>query len=373
MYFKKQSINAATCFTQCSADTVHVIAVRAMGDMFVWSSKCISQKVTVKQYFFAFKKILNNPVNQIHLYCSLVSSFSLSQENQKGIKFLKYIAITFIIINYSFIWAYSHLVRNGGAVMYCWGSRSPGEVEEGPPGNPEAAGLSMGKHVCWLLRMSPCSRLGIGWRAVSAVFGRGRGGLLWLRLMTGMCWRRVEDDEDKGRAAEVVGVGRRQGDVLVGAGRRGGGEERVGDVFADAAAPVVLFDQISSSSSISMLAGSGVSVLWLVNTVVRVVGDWAEGVVRTSVHLFFWAGGLLTASFGLCCSVNGEEAEDEDGEEEEGWGEAEGCVEFSFSIMVVTCLCVKLVLFPAFAFKFLRFLLYKLICLFSPVSLKERF
>lgn len=58
----------------------------------------------------------------------------------------------------------------------------------------------------------------------------------------------------------MVGVGRRQGDVLVGAGRRGGGEERVGDMFVDAAAPVVLFDQIPSSS-ISMLAGSGVSVL----------------------------------------------------------------------------------------------------------------
>ena len=57
-------------------------------------------------------------------------------------------------------------------------------------------------------------RLGIGWRAVSGVLGRGRGGLLWLRLMTGMWGSRLEDG---GKAAVAVEGG---------AGRSGGGEER---------------------------------------------------------------------------------------------------------------------------------------------------
>lgn len=82
----------------------------------------------------------------------------------------------------------------------------------------------------------------------------------------------------------------------------------------------------------------------------------------------------MTASSGLGCSVDGEEVEDEGGEEEEGrgrfGGEAEGPVELSFSIMVVTCLCAELVLFPAFVF--LRFFLDKLICSFSTVGLKIR-
>lgn len=75
----------------------------------------------------------------------------------------------------------SHLGRKGCAGMYCCANRGPGEAAEGPPGlpdNPGAPGLTMGKQVCWLRRMSPCMRLGIGCRAVKGVLGSGRGGLL---------------------------------------------------------------------------------------------------------------------------------------------------------------------------------------------------
>lgn len=57
----------------------------------------------------------------------------------------------------------------------------------------------------------------------------GSGGLLCPRLMTGMCGGRAEDGEDRGRDAVAVVSGTGQGMVLAGAGRRGGGEERVGD------------------------------------------------------------------------------------------------------------------------------------------------
>lgn len=62
-----------------------------------------------------------------------------------------------------------------------------------------------------------------------------------------------------------VGGGRVHGEVFAGAGRSGGGEERVGDPLAEAAGAVVLFGppsfSSSSSSSVSMAMGSGAAVV----------------------------------------------------------------------------------------------------------------
>lgn len=135
----------------------------------------------------------------------------------------------------------------------------------GPTVDPETPGLTTGKQFSWLRRMSPCGpcrRLGIGWRAVRGVFGSGRGGLLWPRLMTGMWGGRGEDE---GKVAVEVGGGRGHGEVLAGAGRSGGGEESVGDPLVEAAGAVVLFGppsfSSSSSSSVSMEMGSGAAVV----------------------------------------------------------------------------------------------------------------
>lgn len=77
--------------------------------------------------------------------------------------------------------------------------------------------------------------------------------------MTGMCGGRGEHDEDEGKDAVEVGGGRGHGEVLAGAGRSGGGEERVGDPLAEAAGAVVDFGplRLSSSSSVSITMGSG--------------------------------------------------------------------------------------------------------------------
>lgn len=82
--------------------------------------------------------------------------------------------------------------------------------------------------------------------------------------MTGMCGGRGEDDEDNGMDAVEMGGGRGHGDVLAGAGRSGGGEERVGDLLAEAAValvdagpPCLSSSSSSSSSSVSIMMGSG--------------------------------------------------------------------------------------------------------------------
>ena len=98
----------------------------------------------------------------------------------------------------------------------------------------------------------------------------GRGGLLWPRLMTGMCGGRGEDDEDEEKDAAEVGGGRAHGEVLAGAGRSGGGEERVGDPEAawavvDVGPPGLSSSSSSSASSspslVSMTMGSGAAAL----------------------------------------------------------------------------------------------------------------
>lgn len=94
-----------------------------------------------------------------------------------------------------------------------------------------------------------------------------------------MCGGRGEDEEDKGKDAVEVGGGRGHGEVLAGAGRSGGGEERVGDPLAEAAGAVVVVGpprSSSSFSSVSMTMGSGAaagSARWLVNAVVVAMGD----------------------------------------------------------------------------------------------------
>ncbi len=98
--------------------------------------------------------------------------------------------------------------------------------------------------------------------------------------MTGMCGGRREEDEDEGKDAAEVGGGRGHGEVLAGAGRSGGGEERVGDPLAEAAGAVVVVGSpcfsSSSSSLVSMTMGSGAAAVspWrLVNAVVVAMGD----------------------------------------------------------------------------------------------------
>lgn len=80
--------------------------------------------------------------------------------------------------------------------------------------------------------------------------------------MTGMCGGRGEGEDDEGMAAVEVAGGRRHGEVLAGAGRSGGGEERVGDpsVLARALEEMLLDSSsfpISSSCSVSLSMPSG--------------------------------------------------------------------------------------------------------------------
>lgn len=96
--------------------------------------------------------------------------------------------------------------------------------------------------------------------------------------MTGMCGGRVEDEEEEREDTVEVRGGRGPKEVLKGAGRSGGGEDRVGDLLVEMAGAVVLFgprrfsSSSSSSSSVSMAMGSGaaaVSAGRLVNVVVE--------------------------------------------------------------------------------------------------------
>lgn len=79
-----------------------------------------------------------------------------------------------------------------------------------------------------------------------------------------MCGGRGEDDED---VWKEVGGGKGYKTVLAGAGRSGGGEERVGDPLAEAAGAEVLFgpprftSSLSFSSSVSMTMGSGAAAV----------------------------------------------------------------------------------------------------------------
>lgn len=90
-----------------------------------------------------------------------------------------------------------------------------------------------------------------------------------------MCGGRGEDDAFKDEVE--VGVGREHGEVLAGAGRSGGGEERVGDLLAEATRAVVLLGpplfSSSSSTSVSMTMGSGAAAWRLVNTVILAMWD----------------------------------------------------------------------------------------------------
>lgn len=76
-----------------------------------------------------------------------------------------------------------------------------------------------------------------------------------------MCGGRGECDEDEGRDVVEAGGGRGHGEVLVGAGRSGGGEERVGELLAAAVNLGPLGLSSSSSSSVSMTMGSGAAVV----------------------------------------------------------------------------------------------------------------
>lgn len=80
--------------------------------------------------------------------------------------------------------------------------------------------------------------------------------------MTGMCGGRGEGEDDEGTAAVEVAGGRGHGEVVAGAGRSGGGEERVGDPSVVASAlEAILLDSSSfpilSSCSISLSVDSG--------------------------------------------------------------------------------------------------------------------
>lgn len=80
-----------------------------------------------------------------------------------------------------------------------------------------------------------------------------------------MCGGREEDDEEEGKEAVPAGGGKGHMEVLAGAGRSGGGEERVGDPLAEATGAVVLFGPPRFSSSflfsVSMTMGSGAAAV----------------------------------------------------------------------------------------------------------------
>jgi len=75
-----------------------------------------------------------------------------------------------------------------------------------------------------------------------------------------MCGGRGEDDENKEKDTLEVRGGTGNVEFLAGAGRSGGGEERVGDPLVEAVGAVVLFGPprfSSSSFPVSMTMGSG--------------------------------------------------------------------------------------------------------------------
>ena len=82
--------------------------------------------------------------------------------------------------------------------------------------------------------------------------------------MTGMWGGRGDNDEDVGKEDVEVGGGTGHGDILACTGSSGGGEERVGDLLAEAAGAVVVTDPScfsSCSCSVSMTMGSGAAAL----------------------------------------------------------------------------------------------------------------
>lgn len=148
-------------------------------------------------------------------------------------------------------------MKKGCGGRYCWGNRGPGE------GVVEVPAAAPGWQGSWAGRRS--SRLGMGCRAVRGVLLRGRGGLLWPRLMTGMCGGRGEGEEHGGREAEEeAGGASGQGEVLAGAGSSGGGgEDRAGqDPPADPAGALGLPSPAPNptAASVSTATGSGVAV-----------------------------------------------------------------------------------------------------------------
>lgn len=145
-----------------------------------------------------------------------------------------------------------------------------------------------------------------------------------------MCGGRGDDD-DVGAAAMKDGGVRGHGDVLAGAGRSGGGEERPGNPSVGAADMSASF-----SSSVSMATGSGASVVPSWCLVTRMMGGGVE-VETFPVCLDFTGCELLRSSGdaaldscrGLCCSTDLQDDEEAEDDEE---GEAGGA---SFSIMTV--------------------------------------
>lgn len=77
--------------------------------------------------------------------------------------------------------------------------------------------------------------------------------------MTGICGGRGDDD-DGGAAVMKDGGIRGHEEVLAGAGRSGGGEERLGDPSVGVA-DMVFSLSASFSSSVSIATGSGASVV----------------------------------------------------------------------------------------------------------------
>lgn len=146
-------------------------------------------------------------------------------------------------------------MKKGCGGRYCWGKRGPGEGVAEEPGS----GVS---------RRS--SRLGMGCRVVRGVAPlSGRGGLLWPRLMTGMCGGRGQGEDDAGRETDAeeeeedkAGGGSGQGEVLAGAGSSGGGgDDKVGqDPPADPAGAPGLSPPNSAPASVPRATGSGVAV-----------------------------------------------------------------------------------------------------------------
>lgn len=71
-------------------------------------------------------------------------------------------------------------------------------------------------------------------------------------------WGGRGEDDDGLDTLETGGGGRGHGEVLVGAGSSGGGEDRVGDPLVDSGGVVMLFGpRFPLSSSVSGAGGSG--------------------------------------------------------------------------------------------------------------------
>lgn len=145
-----------------------------------------------------------------------------------------------------------------------------------------------------------------------------------------------------------AGGRRGHGEVLVGAGRSGGGDESVGVPFVEAfvetlaAAGSRCVPSSSSSSSVSMTPGSGaaaVSARRLLNTIVFAAGVWMEPAVGASRWPLTLPMGSDSAEVwlwrGLRCSMEAQEEEEEEEGRGRSGGEAGRLMGFSFSIMVV--------------------------------------